>query len=48
MSNEVLGDARAAFTLTVTRPGGARIVANVIVDHAGGLIRRQVDVEARD
>jgi ketosteroid isomerase-like protein len=48
ISNEVLGDGRAAFTITVTRAGGRRIIENVILDHRDGRIVRQVEVEAWD
>jgi ketosteroid isomerase-like protein len=48
ISNEVLGDDRAAFTITVTRAGGRRIIENVIVDHRDGRIVRQLEVEAWD
>jgi ketosteroid isomerase-like protein len=48
ISNEVLGDERAAFTITFTRTGGRRIVENVIVDHRDGRIVRQLEVEAWD
>ena len=38
--------ARAAFTITVTRAGGRRIIENVIVEHRDGRIVRQLEVEA--
>jgi ketosteroid isomerase-like protein len=48
ISNEVLDDARAAFTITVTRADGRRIIENVILDHRDGRIVRQLEVEAWD
>ena len=48
ISNEVLDDERAAFTLTATRPDGRMIVENAILDHRDGLIVRQHEVEAWD
>jgi hypothetical protein len=48
ISNEVLGESRAAFTITVIRADGRRIVENVIVDHRDGRIVRQHEVEAWD
>ena len=48
ISNEVLGDARAAFTITVERADGRLIIENVIVDHRDGRIVRQLEVEAWD
>ena len=48
ISNEVLGESRAAFTITVVRADGRRIVENVIVDHRDGRIVRQHEVEAWD
>ena len=48
ISNEVLGDDRAAFTLTATRPDGRLIVENTILDVRDGLIVRQHEVEAWD
>ena len=48
ISNEVLGEARAAFTITVTRADGRRIIENVILDHRDGRIVRQLEVEAWD
>ena len=46
--NPVLDERRAAFTLTVTREDGRRIVENVILEHRDGLVTRQIDVEAWD
>ncbi len=48
LSNEVLGNDRAAFCVTCTLPDGKRIIEHVILHHAGGKIVRQVDVEAWD
>ena len=48
ISNEVIGDDRAAFTLTATRPDGRLIVENTILDLRDGLIVRQHEVEAWD
>jgi len=48
ISNEVLGDERAAFTITVRRADGRRMIENVIVDHRDGRIVRQLEVEAWD
>jgi ketosteroid isomerase-like protein len=48
LSDEVLGDERAAFRVMCTLPGGRRIIEHVIVELEDGLIARQVDVEAWD
>ena len=48
MSDEVLGDKRAAFRVVCTLPGGRRIIEHVIVELEDGRIARQVDVEAWD
>jgi ketosteroid isomerase-like protein len=48
ISNEVVGEERAAFTLTATRPGGGLIVENAIVELRDGKIVRQHEVEAWD
>ena len=48
LDNEVVDDRRAAFTLTVTRADGGRIIENVIIEHRDGLVTRQTDVEAWD
>lgn len=48
ISNAVLDDERAAYTLTATRPDGRMIVENTIIDHRDGLIVRQHEVEAWD
>ena len=48
ISNELLGEARAAFTITVVRADGRRIVENVILDHRDGRIVRQHEVESWD
>jgi hypothetical protein len=44
----VVGDERAAFTLTATRPDGRLIVENTILDLRDGRIVRQHEVEAWD
>jgi ketosteroid isomerase-like protein len=48
ISNDVVGDERAAFTLTATRPDGRLIVENTILDLRDGRIVRQHEVEAWD
>lgn len=48
IENEVLDERRAAFTLIVTRDAGHRIIENVVIEHRGGRIVRQIDVEAWD
>ena len=48
IENEVVDETGAAFTLTVSFDDGRRIIENVIVEHRGGLIVRQIDVEAWD
>jgi DNA-binding MarR family transcriptional regulator len=48
ISNELVGAARAAFTITVTRTRERLIVENVILDHRDGRIVRQHEVEAWD
>jgi hypothetical protein len=48
ISNEVVGEERAAFTLTATRSGGLLIVENTILDLRDGLIVRVHEVEAWD
>lgn len=48
LDNEVVDSRRAAYTLTVVRPDGSRIVENVILTHEDGLIAHQIDVEAWD
>ncbi len=48
ISDEVIGEERAAFMVTCTLPDGRRVIENVIIHVAGGKITRQVDVEAWD
>jgi ketosteroid isomerase-like protein len=48
MSDEVLGEERAAFRVVCDLPGGKRIIEHVIVELEDGRIARQVDVEAWD
>ena len=48
LSDEVVGEERAAFCTWVVLPDGRRIVENVIVHLRDGLIARHVDVEAWD
>jgi ketosteroid isomerase-like protein len=49
ISNELVGDERAAFTLTATRPDGrVFVVENTILDLRDGLIARVHEVEAWD
>jgi predicted enzyme related to lactoylglutathione lyase/ketosteroid isomerase-like protein len=48
VANEVLGEDRVAFTVTVTLGDGRRVLENVIADLRDGLIVHQVDVEAWD
>jgi hypothetical protein len=48
VDHDVVGEARAAFRITVHLPGDRRIIEQVIVELADGLITRQVDVEAWD
>jgi hypothetical protein len=48
VSNEVVGQDRAAFTLTCTCPTGQLVVVNTILDIRGGLVTRQVSVETWD
>jgi ketosteroid isomerase-like protein len=45
---EVVGTARAAFRVTVTRGDGRRIIEHVILELRDGRIARQVEVEAWD
>lgn len=44
----VPGTSSAAFMVTVTLPGGRRIIENVIIEIGGGRVSRQIDVEAWD
>jgi hypothetical protein len=48
LSDEVVGEDRAAFCVTCTLPDGKRIIEHVILHHAGGKITQQTDVEAWD
>lgn len=48
ISDEVLGEKRSAFCLTVDLQSGKRIIENIIIHHRDGKIFRQVDVEAWD
>ena len=48
IEDEVVGPERCAFRVWCTLPDGRRIVEQVIIHHANGLITRQVDVEAWD
>jgi ketosteroid isomerase-like protein len=48
ISDEVIGDTRAAFCLTVVMASGKRIIENIIVHFDSGKITRQTDVEAWD
>lgn len=48
ISDEVIGETRAAFMVICTLPDGRRIIENVILHFAEGKIARQVDVEAWD
>ena len=46
LSDEIIGSERAAFCVTCVLPSGKQIIEHVILHLAGGLIRKQVDVEA--
>ena len=46
MTDEIIGDTRAAFCLTVVMESGKRIIEHIIVHFARGKIAKQVDVEA--
>ena len=48
MTDEIIGDTRAAFCLTVVMESGKRIIEHIIVHFARGKIAKQVDVEAWD
>lgn len=48
IEDEVIGPGRAAFRVWVHLPSGKRIVEQVYIYYTGGLITRQVDVEAWD
>ena len=48
IGDEVIGDTRAAFCVTVVMASGKRVIENVIVHLDGGKITRQTDVEAWD
>jgi len=46
LDGEVIGAERVAFRVIATRPDGRRVLGHVILELRGGLIARQVDVEA--
>ena len=48
LSDAVLGEERAAFSVEVTLPDGRRVFEHTIVHIEDGRIARQVDVEAWD
>jgi hypothetical protein len=48
LADEVVGPDRVAFSVTCTLPDGRRIYEHTILHLRGGLIARQVDVEAWD
>lgn len=48
VSDEVLGEERAAFSVDVTLPDGRHVFEHTIVHFEDGRIARQVDVEAWD
>ena len=48
MENLVVGEDRAACTITCEFPDGRRVVSNTIFDLRDGRIVRQFDVQARD
>ena len=48
MENTVVGEDRAACTITCEFPDGRRLVSNTIYDLAGGKIVRQSDVQVTD
>ena len=48
IGDEVVGDTRAAFCLTVVMASGKRIIENIIIHIDGGKITRETDVEAWD
>ena len=48
LADEVVGDERAALSVTCTFPDGRRVYEQVIVHLREGKVARQVDVEAWD
>ena len=48
ITDEIVGETRAAFCLTVVMASGKRIIEHIIVHYANGRIVKQVDVEAWD
>ena len=48
LDNPVVGEDRAACTITCEFPDGRRVVSNTIFDLKDGKIVRQFDVQARD
>ena len=48
MENPVVGEDRAACTITCEFPDGRRLVSNTIYDLKGGKIVRQFDVQVMD
>jgi hypothetical protein len=48
ITDEIIGDTRAAFCVIVTMASGKRIIEHIIVHFARGKIMKQVDVEAWD
>ena len=48
LDNLVVGDNRAACTITCTFPDGRRLLSNTIFDLKGGKIVRQLDVQVTD
>lgn len=46
IADEVIGDERLAFCITVYTPDGRLGIEHVILHHRAGMIQRQVDVEA--
>lgn len=48
LSDEVVGDERAAFSVRSVFPDGREVFEHVIIYTSSGLVTRQVDVEAWD
>jgi len=48
LSDEVLGEERAAFSVRSVFPDGREVFEHVIIYTSSGLVTRQVDVEAWD
>jgi len=48
ISNELMDDRRAAFTLTIRFDDGRRVIENIILEHRDGKVVKQIDVEAWD